>query len=302
MNSRDQGDVAATLDAACRALGDALGLDRREARLEARVLAAFAWEVTPSWLIAHDTGPLTTGQIARFQGLLTRRLAGEPIAHITGRREFFSREFSVTPDVLIPRPETEWLVERALARIPSDKPLDVLDLGTGSGAIAITLALERPLARVTAVDCSGAALAIARENAATLGAVVKFLASDWFGAFMPSRVFAGRRFDCIVANPPYVASDDPHLAALRFEPRAALAAGPSGLDDLARIIAMAPAYLAPDGWLMLEHGYDQGEAVRRLLSSAGFDTIETWQDLAGCDRVSGGKCRKTLHSHIEQSD
>jgi len=276
--------VADCLAAASRQLAAALGLEKREARLEARVLAAHAWQVDHAWLIAHDTDPLTEAHITQFETLLTRRLAGEPVAYLVGTREFYGRPFQVSPDVLIPRPDTELLVERALANLPPDQVADVLDLGTGSGCIAITLALERPLARVTAVDRSPAALAIAQRNAEILDAPVEFLTSDWFDAL------AGRRFDLIVSNPPYIAAADPHLARgdVRFEPLAALAAGQDGLDDLRRLIRDACAHLRPGGVLLLEHGYDQADAVVELLRQQGFEQISTLRDLAGLDRVSGG--------------
>jgi len=278
--------VADSLAAASHQLAAALGLEKREARLEARVLAAFAWNVSPAWLIAHDTDPLSDAHVAAFETVLTRRLEGVPIAYLVGAREFYGRPFLVSADVLIPRPDTELLVERALARIPSDQAVDVLDLGTGSGCIAITLALERPLARVTAADRSAAALAIARRNADILNARVEFLSSDWFAAL------AGRRFDLIVSNPPYVAAADPHLARgdVRFEPLTALAAGHDGLDDLRRLIRAAFAHLKPGGSLLLEHGYDQADAVVELLRQHGFEQTCTLRDLAGLDRVSGG-CR-----------
>jgi len=276
--------VADSLAAASHQLAAALGLEKREARLEARVLAAFAWNVSPAWLIAHDTDPLSDAHVAAFETLLMRRLEGVPIAYLVGAREFYGRPFLVSADVLIPRPDTELLVERALARIPSDQAVDVLDLGTGSGCIAITLALERPLARVTAADRSAAALAIARRNADILNARVEFLSSDWFAAL------AGRRFDLIVSNPPYVAAADPHLARgdVRFEPLTALAAGHDGLDDLRRLIRAACAHLKPGGSLLLEHGYDQADAVVELLRQHGFEQTCTLRDLAGLDRVSGG--------------
>jgi release factor glutamine methyltransferase len=290
VNSQDSGikgqqTVADCLAAATLQLATALGLEKREARLEARVLAAFAWAVSPAWLIAHDTDPLSDAQTAQFQVLLSRRLAGEPVAYLTGTREFYGRPFRVSPDVLIPRPDTELLVERALARIPSDQAVDVLDLGTGSGCIAITLALERPLARVTAVDRSAAALAIARRNADTLNARIEFLTSDWFAAL------AGRRFDLIVSNPPYIAAADPHLARgdVRFEPLTALAAGDDGLADLRRLTAAACAHLRPGGTLLLEHGYDQADAVLALLRMNGIRHPQSWADLAGILRVSGGE-------------
>ncbi len=287
--SGDQGaelapTVADTLADASRRLAAALGLERREARLEARVLAAWAWEVAPAWLIAHATDTPDAAARAGFEAVLARRLAGEPVAYLTGRREFYGRAFAVGPAVLIPRPETERLVELALERLPPGEAVSVLDLGTGSGCIAITLALERPQARVTAVDRSSAALAIARRNADILNATVEFLDSDWFAAL------GGRRFDVIVANPPYVASDDPHLhqGDLRFEPASALAAGADGLADLRTLAAAAPAHLMPGGTLLLEHGWDQAEAVRALLHATGFANAATWQDLAGQPRISGG--------------
>lgn len=272
------GDAAARLVAA-------LALTPREARLEARVLAAFAWAREPAWLVAHDTDPVDSPRRTAFDTLLLRRLAGEPIAYLTGTREFYGRSFRVSPDVLIPRPETELLVELALARMLPDTPLEILDLGTGSGCVAITLALERPSARVTAVDRSAAALAIARSNAARLGAAIDFQESDWFGALR------GRHFDIIVGNPPYVAAADPHLERgdVRFEPASALVAGKDGLDDLHRLIAAAPRFLTPGGCLLLEHGYDQAEAVRQVLCERGFIRVSSWQDLAGTPRVSGGK-------------
>jgi len=280
-----QRTVADSLADASLQLAAALGLEKREARLEARVLAAFAWNVNPAWLIAHDTDPLSDRQAAQFEALLARRLAGEPVAYLTGTREFYGRSFQVSPAVLIPRPDTELLVEQALARIPHEQTVDVLDLGTGSGCIAITLALERPHARVTAVDRSPAALAIARHNATTLDARVEFLASDWFADL------AGRRFDLIVSNPPYIAGADPHLRRgdVRFEPLSALAAGQDGLDDLRRLISAACAHLKAGGTLLLEHGFDQADAVVELLRQHGFEQTCTLRDLAGLNRVSGAR-------------
>jgi release factor glutamine methyltransferase len=276
--------VADLLDDASARIAATLGLEKREARLEARVLAAFAWDVAPAWLIAHDTDPLTQAQTEQFQTLLTRRLSGEPVAHLTGTREFYGRRFQVSPDVLIPRPDTELLVELALARMPPGQAVHVLDLGTGSGCIAITLALERPLAQVTAVDRSTAALAIARHNADILNARVEFLNSDWFASL------TGRRFDLIVGNPPYIAAADPHLALgdVRFEPLSALTAGTDGLEDLRKLTAAAGAHLRPGGALLMEHGYDQADAVQTLLQSAGFHHVQSWPDLSGIQRVSGG--------------
>lgn len=276
--------VAGLLAEATSRLAAACGLEPREARLEARVLAGFAWQCGPAWLIAHAPDPVSPAQLTAFDQLLQRRLQGEPVAHITGTREFYGRLFHVTRDVLIPRPETELLVDLALERMPAGSARTVLDLGTGSGCLAITLALERPNAQVTAVDRAPAALAIARGNAARLGAAVAFLESDWFDAL------AGRRFDIIVGNPPYIAAADPHLARgdVRFEPLSALVAGNDGLDDLRRLIAAAPRHLAPGGSLLLEHGYDQAVAVRSLLLAQGFEQVRHWDDLAGIARVSGG--------------
>lgn len=276
--------VAVRLDTATTQIAATLGLEKREARLEARVLAAFAWGVTPTWLIAHNTDSLDHAQTACFDALLQRRLAGEPIAYITGQREFYGREFHITSDVLIPRPETELLVELALAHIPPDLAFEVLDLGTGSGCIAVTLALERPKARITAVDRMGAALAIARDNARQLDAAVEFLDSHWF------ENLTGRRFDLIVGNPPYIASGDIHLhrGDVRHEPPSALAAGAEGLDDLLHIVEEAPAHLSPKGCLLLEHGYNQPNAIRRMLEAAGMKHVQSWCDLAGITRVSGG--------------
>jgi release factor glutamine methyltransferase len=278
-----------TLDALLRVatanLAARLGLSLSEARLEAQVLAAHALGVNRAWLIAHGDEPPEPAAIDGLETVIRRRLAGEPTAYLLGRREFFGRDFRVTPDVLIPRPETELLVEAALARLPPDRPATVLDLGTGSGCIAISLALARPDCRVTAVDISPAALAVARDNAVRLGAEVEFLQSDWFAAL------EGRRFDLIVGNPPYVAEADPHMTQgdLPREPYRALTAGPDGLDALRVIAAGAPAHLAPGGWLLAEHGWDQGEVCRSLFAAAGLEQVQTLTDLAGRDRVCLGR-------------
>jgi len=282
--------VASLLDDATARIAAALDSSRRDARLDARVLAAHVLHVDAAWLIAHDTDPVADASCIAFDTLLAQRLAGKPMAYLVGAREFYGRPFQVSPDVLIPRPETELLVEQALARIPPGQTTDVLDLGTGSGCIAITLALERPLARVTAVDRSPAALAIAQRNAGILNAHVDFLNSDWFAAFMPPGALAERRFDLIVSNPPYIAASDPHLARgdVRFEPLTALAAGADGLDDLRTLTTAAPPHLKPGGTLLLEHGYDQADGVLALLRKNGFQHPRSWADLAGIQRVSGG--------------
>ena len=278
-------NVAQLLDDATARIATATGLEKREARLEARVLACHAWKVETAWLIAHDTDVLPATRITNFETLLSQREAGHPIAYLVGTREFYGRPFQVTPDVLIPRPDTELLVELALARIPLDQPVDVLDLGTGSGCIAITLALERPLTRVTAVDRSESALVIAHGNAERLHARVELLASNWFEALDK------RQFDMIVSNPPYIARSDPHLSRgdVRFEPFAALAAGPDGLDDLSHLIQASGGHLRPGGWLLFEHGYDQAERVQNLLRTHAIQNAQSWSDLAGIQRVSGGR-------------
>lgn len=254
---------------------------------EARLLLAHVMGKPAAWLLAHDEQTLPAETLAAFQALLQRRAAGEPVAYLLGRREFYGRDFSVSPAVLIPRPETEFLVEFALKKVGAGDTATILDLGAGSGCIAITLALECPGAQVTAIDASPAALAVAQENARRLApqATVRFLASDWFSAL------AGERFDLIVSNPPYIAAADPHLAQgdLRHEPRTALASGADGLDAIANIIALAPEHLTPGGGLWLEHGYDQAAAVRALLAAAGFTAIEQHRDLAGIVRISGGR-------------
>jgi release factor glutamine methyltransferase len=256
---------------------------------EARLLLRHVLGCNAAWLEAHRDDPLPGKHAADLAALVERRALGEPVAYLLGFREFYGREFSVTPDVLIPRPETELLVEIAREKVGSGGTATgaatLLDLGTGSGCIAITLALELPGALVAAADVSPAALAVARANATLLSAAVAFVESDWLEAF------GGRRFDVIVSNPPYVAAGDPHLdqGDLRFEPPHALHCGVQGLDAIRRIVADAPAHLAPGGWLLFEHGYDQAEAVRELLAAAGFADIEQHRDLAGIVRVSGGR-------------
>jgi len=272
------------LISAARQLADALTLPPREARLEAQILFAHGLGVNRAWLIGHDRDLLTPTQTSTVEALLNRRLAGEPVAYLLGEREFYGRIFQVTPDVLIPRPETELLVEQALERLPPGAARNVLEVGVGSGAVAVSLALERPSCRVAAVDISASALHVARANAGALGANVECLASDGYVAL------GTRRFHLIASNPPYIAAADPHLSQgdLRFEPLHALAAGGDGLDLIRRLIAAAPAHLEPGGWLLLEHGCDQAAAVRRLLREAGFHAVYSATDLAGHERVSGG--------------
>ena len=230
---------------------------------EARLILGFLLDCSTAQIAAYPERPLDPAVATRYAELLERRADGEPVAYLLGQREFYGRTFRVTPAVLIPRPETELLVELVLRQAMGRAAgLKILDLGTGSGALAVTLALELPANRVTAVDRSAAALCVAEQNAQALGAPVRFLESDWFAALVGET-----DFDFIVSNPPYIADGDPHLARgdVRFEPRGALASGTSGLDDLARIATAATGHLAPAGWLMMEHGYDQAAAVRALL-------------------------------------
>lgn len=277
-------NIAAMLAVAAQRLADTLGLPARTARLEARVLAGQVLKVETAWLIAHDTDSVSDHQHAAFDALLNRRLAGEPIAYLTGQREFYGHSFLVTPDVLIPRPETELLVERALAHIPLNKRVDVLELGCGSGCVAISIALARPDARITAVDSSVAALAVAKKNAARHNVHIELVNSDWFAGLKH------RKFDLIVSNPPYVASQDAHLAQgdVRFEPLVALASGPEGTDALRSIISTARRHLHTPSHIFIEHGNLQGLSVQHFLHDAGFKHLPTWKDLAGNDRVSGG--------------
>ena len=266
-------------------IGEALDWARQYINImEARILLRHTLGCTTAYLSAWPEKQLEKPVWHTFHHLVERRAAGEPIAYLTEVREFYGRNFTVTPSVLIPRPDTELLVELALAHADSEAPIHILDLGTGSGILAITLALELPAADITAVDRMHDALDIAMLNAAHLNAPVTFILSDWFSGL------GGLRFQLIVANPPYIAASDPHLEQgdLRFEPASALASGPAGLDDLIEIITQAPHFLEPRGWLFVEHGYDQAYAVRSLLTDAGFCAITSWKDLAGIERVSGG--------------
>ncbi|HYJ18526.1 MAG TPA: peptide chain release factor N(5)-glutamine methyltransferase [Burkholderiales bacterium] len=263
----------------------AASADADEATREAQVLLGHSLGVSRAWLSAHRDDSADSAQTIRFRMLLKQRSVGQPVAYLTGKREFYGREFRVTPDVLIPRPDTETLVEAALERLAPKTTLQLLDLGTGSGCIAITLSLERPSTRITAVDISQSALRVARENAQALGARIELLQGVWFGPL------DGRQFDLVVSNPPYIAADDPHLQRgdLRFEPAMALAAGMDGLDEIRRIVSGAAAFLKPGGWLLFEHGHDQAGACRDLLDSAGFGKLVSLPDLAGIPRVAGGR-------------
>ena len=265
------------------------GLPRAEAR---RLLASLTGQPL-TWFMAHGDDPANPNTATRFQTLAERRRAGEPLAYLLGQQEFYGRPFTVSPAVLIPRADTETLVETALEQLlllrqqRRTVPLSLLELGTGSGIIAITLALEAPDTEVHTVERSPEALAVARQNAKALGADhIHWHAGSWWQALA-----SPRRFDLIVSNPPYIAAHDHHLQQgdLRFEPPQALAAGPDGLDDLRILIGGAPAHLTPGGWLLLEHGYDQEAPVQALLRDAGFADVFTRRDLAGQPRVSGGR-------------
>ena len=251
--------------------------------LENRILLCHALGLARVGLITQSERVLTPEEAATLGALVQRRLDGEPIAYIVGSREFFGLPFRVAPGVLIPRPDTELIVELALERLPPAGRL--LDMGTGSGAIAVACAHTRKDAIVTALDLSEEALAIARDNAAANGAAVRFLRSDWFAAI------AGEQFELIASNPPYIAAGDAHLAQgdLRFEPAGALTDGADGLSALRAIIDGAPGHLVAGGWLLLEHGYDQAAAVRTLLDARGLLEVQSWRDLAGIERVSGGR-------------
>ena len=257
--------------------------------IDARVLMRATLGVNDAHLIARANDEISMQHAAQFRALAERRAAGEPVAYIVGEREFYGRAFAVSPAVLIPRPETELLVELALERLVRNESCRVLDLGTGSGCIAISIALERSAAYVTATDSSEAALVVARKNAQRLGAGnIEFKAGDWLSA---AKNESNEKFDLIVSNPPYVAEGDAHLAQgdLRFEPMAALAAGADGLDCIRLIVAGAPVHLAPGGSLLLEHGYDQAERCRSLFTAAGFTQVQSWRDIAGIERNTGGR-------------
>ncbi|MCL2895818.1 peptide chain release factor N(5)-glutamine methyltransferase [Brenneria tiliae] len=252
---------------------------------DAEILLSFVTGKGRTFLLAFGETLLTDDQRRQLDALLARRISGEPIAYLTGEREFWSLSLAVSPATLIPRPDTECLVEQALQRLPSE-PSSILDLGTGSGAIALAIASERPDCRVTGVDAQPDAVALAEHNAARLGITnVRFLLSDWFSAL------AQQRFALIVGNPPYIDAADGHLSQgdVRFEPASALVAAEEGLADLRFIIANAAGHLLPQGWLLLEHGWRQGAAVRRLLRNNGFARIETRQDYGNNDRVSLGQ-------------
>ena len=275
--------AAATIDASLR---EAAGLVQRcsdSPRLDAEVLLAKALSRSRTALVMLADAPLTAGAAGEFQRLLEERCRGVPVAYLTGTREFWSLALRVSPAVLVPRPETEELVERVLERLPADLPVRVLDLGTGSGAIALALASERPAARITAIDVSPAALEIAAGNAAALRlANIDWRCGSWFTPV------AGERFDIIVSNPPYIAADDPALDALRFEPALALTPGQQGMEAFMAIVAGAPRHLTPGGLIALEHGASQADALCALLAAHGFDSVQSHHDRAGRARALTG--------------
>jgi len=273
---------------------NSLGLEKGEARQEAQLLLQAAANKNRAWLLAHENEALNCSMAQIFQPLLLRRLQGEPIAYILGCREFYGLNLMVSRDTLIPRPDTETLVEAALAKISPQSHVTILDLGTGSGAIALALATQRPLAQVIASDASSAALKIAEINAQSLAiSNVVFVLSDWY-AQLPQQ-----QFDLIVSNPPYVEINDVHLKQgdLRFEPLNALASGIDGLDDIRRIIEHSLIYLKPQGWLLLEHGFHQARLVADLMAEAGLTEIVTLQDLGGNNRVTLAKNPLIVSTH-----
>lgn len=259
----------------------ALGLERLDAQL--LLLHTLGRPQNErAWLLAHDGDELAPADAQRYQQVCARRGTGEPLAYIVGQKEFFGLQLKVDPRVLVPRPDTETLVEWALELLRPVTAPRVIDLGTGSGAIALAIKQACPGAEVEAVDASPGALEVAAANARALDLDVSFRLSSWLNGATAS-------YDLIVSNPPYVSQDDPHLAALRHEPASALASGPDGLADIRAIVAQASAHLNPGGWLLLEHGWDQAEAVRALLRAAGFGAVASRRDLAGIERCSGGQ-------------
>lgn len=269
-------------------------LPPEEASREAELMLCRATGITRTQLRTYPEKEVGEAQHAQLTAWVQRRLQGEPLAYILGDAEFYGLTLSVTPDTLIPRQDTELLVDAALELIPERAPWTVLDMGTGSGAIAIAIAHHRPVAQVTALDASKAALAVAQDNACGLRLPsIRFIQSDWFSNL------SQRRFDLIVSNPPYIAKHDPHLQAtsLPYEPISALTSGVDGLDDIRLLVQTAPAHLNTDGWLLLEHGYDQGATVRQLMQAAGFSGIATHRDYGNNDRITLGQLTKTQESY-----
>lgn len=270
------------LGAQVTTLGDYLNAQRHLDRIDADALAAHVLEVGRAYLYTHPERDLGHEELARIDTLVAQRAAGTPLAYLTGHKEFWSLTLEVDTRVLIPRPETELLVEAALTRLKDGAR--ILDLGTGSGAIALALAVERPDCSITATEHDPGALAVARRNAARHGCDIRFLQCDWFGDL-------DRQFEVILSNPPYIAAADPHLDSLSCEPRKALISGADGLDDLRIIVGAAPNHLAHQGWLLVEHGWDQAKRVRNLFRDAGFTALETRRDPAGHERITAGQIR-----------
>ena len=279
---QNNSNAPATLAQALAAAA-ALGVDRLDAQL--LLLAALGRPPHDrAWLLAHDADRLAPEAWPAFARHCARRVAGEPVAYLLGEKEFHGLALAVDARVLVPRPDTETLVDWALQRLEGRSAPAVLDLGTGSGAIALALSHARPDAQVDAVDASAGALAVAQANAQRLGLPVRFARADWLDG-------AATGYDLIVSNPPYIAAGDPHLAALGHEPASALVSGADGLDDIRRIVAVAPDHLRSGGWLLLEHGHDQAVAVRALLQARGFAEVQSRNDLADIERCSGGNWR-----------
>lgn len=275
-------NIRQALDKATQLLID----KRNETRIEAEILLAFILKKNRAYLFAYPEELLSDEQQENYFNLVKQRLQGIPIAYITQTREFWSLALKVSPDTLIPRHETELLVELVLELVPNQPHLSVLDLGTGSGAIALAIAKERPTWHVDASDYCLKALTIARENAKNHGlSNIHFYHSDWFSA-IPQK-----QYDLIVSNPPYIDENDPHLTEgdVRFEPQTALVSQDKGLSDLRHLMTLAPHYLAPKGLLLFEHGYDQKYSVRAILNELGYEDVRCWQDILGHDRVSGGR-------------
>ncbi|PPE65609.1 peptide chain release factor N(5)-glutamine methyltransferase [Caldimonas caldifontis] len=262
-----------------------LGVDRLDAQLLLAEVLGLGEREARAWLRAHDTDRIDEPQRQRYHALLQRRRAGEPVAYLLGRKEFHGLMLQVGPEVLVPRPDTEVLVEWAVEALEGRTAPRVLDLGTGSGAIALALARARPDAQVSAVDLSTQALEVAMSNATRLGLGLRGLQGSWWQALPEGEA----PFDLVVSNPPYIAEGDPHLAALVHEPALALSSGPDGLDAIRTIVAGAARYLHAGAWLLLEHGHDQADAVQALLTQAGFGAVASRHDLAGHRRCTGGQ-------------
>jgi release factor glutamine methyltransferase len=287
--------LGARLAADARRLAATVKISRGDAMREIRRLATHALQLTPAQLIVRERESPGRFDLSAYGIVFDRRLRGEPLPYVLGEWPFRDHVFKVTQDVLIPRPDTEVLVEAALGACPEGRSARILDLGTGSGCIAISIALARPAALVTGVDASPEALAVARENAERLGASnASLLESDWY------RALAGQTFEVIVSNPPYVAEGDPHLDALKFEPVRALVGGADGLEALRVVISAAPGHLDPGGTLVVEHGYDQRDAVCQLFAAAGFQSVETANDLSGVPRIVVGRMARKVPEKVRR--